>query len=465
MSEPVVSADQRAGGNRPWFRTRVVLVVLASVMGITAASLGVVNNADADAEPITITTQFADASPLVVRNDVKVDGVKVGEVSAMTVSDNREYAEVAITLDPEAQPVHTDAKATIKPVSLLGERYIDLDRGSPSAPALQDGDVLPLKQTGTYTDLDQILNTFDEPTGESMAALVTMLGEGLRGNGRNTDATIRALAPAMRDTGGLVKILRQQNTLLNGVVDKLQPVASSLARGNGAALDRLVASTQTLTETTGARRAQLSATLRELPGTLRAARSTLGRLTGTARATTPVLAEIRPVTGNLSEISAELERFADTADPALASATPVLRKAQRLLDEARPTVHDLRAAGPDLRSSATNLRRLATELIGNLDNVLEFIRGWALTTNGRDGISHYFRASITAIDSLDGLIPGKERDDGKPQDTAPRPELPRPQQGLTGGLLSPGIDDDGGATGLSPKQESGLVEFLIGGGR
>ncbi|UUV28632.1 MlaD family protein [Amycolatopsis roodepoortensis] len=466
------------------FRLRGLVVVVVACIGVTAGAMGAADRGQPG--EITIVAKFVDASPLIPGNEVKVNGVNVGQVAAMTV-DSDKHAAVALSLDPSALPVHTDAKVTLKPVSILGERYLDLDRGTPSAPALQDGGVLPVQQTSVYTDLDQVLNTIDDPTGQSLAALVTMLGEGMRGNGSNADATIQALASSMRDTDGLAKILKDQNGLLTSVVDKIEPVAQALATDNGAALDGLLSSAQTATEATAKNRAALETTLKQLPDTLAAARTTLGQLTGTAQATTPVLQSIRPTTDNLSAISDELKKFSESLDPALASAKPVLVKAQGLLDEARPVVDQLKAAGPDLRSAVGAARPIVTDLTSNFGNVLNFIRNWALTTNGRDGVSHYFRAMLVVNpDLLTGLVPGLNAPNGAPTPpqqgvpqggTATPPqdgELPLPLPslpgltgpgGVLGGLLATGQQSDGGVTGLSQQQESGVLQFLIGGGQ
>lgn len=459
---------------------RILAVVAVAVLGVTAGTVGI----DQESEPgqTTIVARFADASPLLVGNEVKVSGVKVGQVAAMDVRGGK--ASVVLSLESEALPVHTDARATIRPVSLLGERYVELDRGSPDAPVLGDGDVLPMRQTGAQADLDEVLNTVDEPTGRSLAALVTMLGEGIRGNGGNADATIRALESSMNDTTALSGVLRDQNQLLGSLVDKLQPVASALAADQGANLDRLVASARKLTAATATKRRELTETLRRLPETLATARATLAQLTGTAAETTPTLAAIRPTTDDLAAISAEIQRFADAADPALAHANPVLEHAQRLLDEARPVVDQLRQAGPDLRSAVGDLRPVVGELTANLGNVLGFIRNWALTTNGRDGISHYFRAMLVvspdllgaAVPTPNGAPPAQQQGppSERPPETSPQPDrapLPLPQVpgltgdgGILGGLLSTEQDPKAGVTGLDPQQEQGLVQFLIGGG-
>ncbi|NMI00552.1 MlaD family protein [Pseudonocardia acidicola] len=446
---------------------RALAVATVAAIGATGAMSGLAAENPA-ANGMTIVAQFADASPILVGNEVKVDGVAVGEVADAHVTNG--HADVLLKLDPAALPVYSDATARIRPVSLLGERYIDLKRGTPTAPRLHSGGTLPMSQTSANVDLDEILNTIDEPTGESLAFLVTTLGEGLRDNGGNVDAALRALAPALRDTQSLTSVLKDQNALLGNLVDNVQPVASALAADDGKSLDSLVDSADRLLAASTAQQQQFDQTLAQLPGTLRSARSALGELAGTAEQATPTLRAVRPVTENLSAISDELSTFADSLDPALANSQPVLEKAQKLLDEAQPVAADLRAGSPDLRAAAGSARPLVDDLTGNLNNVFDFIRYWALTTNGHDGLSHYFRVNmIVNPDSLTGLLPG----------AAPVPQLlpsPPPIGGQqpgsnasapVGTLLQapttapqPGGPD---ATGLTPEQEHGMVGFLLGG--
>jgi phospholipid/cholesterol/gamma-HCH transport system substrate-binding protein len=444
-------------------RLRVVATAIVAVLGATAAGVAAQDAATAPGGGLLLKAVFADASPILVGNDVKVDGVPVGSVSATDVQGNR--AVVTMLLDPAALPVHRDARFTIRPVSLLGERFVDLDRGTAAAPTLRTGDTVPVAQTTTNTDLDEVLDTIDKPTGEGLSMLVTTLGGGLQGNGANADATIRALAPALNDTTALAKVLKDQNTLLNELVDRVTPVAGSLAADNGRNLDQLVASANTLLAATAQQQKQLEATLAELPATLTSARTTLDRVTGTAAATTPTLADLRPATDDLRAISGELYSFADSLDPALAGAEPVLDRGRELLTEAAPVVAQLRAAGPDLRTDAAAARPIVDELTGNLDNVYNFIRYWAMTANGRDGLSTYFRGFVVVNpQSATGLLP-----QGLQALPLPGAVEPGAASGAVppavGGLLAPEkkTDPKAGATGLDQQQENGIVGFLLGG--
>lgn len=436
-------------------RLRVFATVLVAVLACTAAA----GSYAAVQDKVYVIADFTDASPLLVGNDVKTYGVKVGTVDNIALVN--EVARVTMELDPQVLPLYRNATATIEPVSLLGERSVSLDSGTPDAPEMRPGEVIPTSQTGSVTDLQEILNTFDDPTGEALAMLVGGLGVGLRGNGADTDAALKALAPALTKTDQFVSVLQEQNAVLNSLVENVEPVARSLAVDNGKRLDSLISSTTSILGTTSANQAALDATLRELPSTLAAAQSTLAELAGTARATEPLLADVRPTTDNLEEISNELLEFTDAANPALDALVPVLEEGRVLLEEAQPVAEELRDAAPQGTKLTTGLSPVINELSANIGNVLEFVRGFALLTNGKDGLGHYLRAFVIPnVASGSGNLPGSVGNGGpNPREKSgqPPPTLPVPS------MLAPQPAPDGGQTGLSQEQESDALGFLLGG--
>jgi len=453
-------------------KTRVIATAVVAVFGATAAGWAGQSASQSPDSGLLVRAEFADASPLLVGNDVKVNGVPVGEVASLEADGNR--AMVTMLLNPAALPVHQDARFTIRPVSLLGERFVELNQGSAAASPLRTGATVPLAQTSTNTDLDQVLNTLDDPTGTGLAALITTLGDGVQGNGANTAATLRALSPALTDTDAFVGVLRDQNALLNRLVDRTAPVLAALAADQGGRLDHLMGSANTLLAATAEHQRQLEATLAELPAALASATIALDQVSATARQTTPDLRSLRPLTGQLHDISSELYDFTDAMDPALSSAQPVLRRGKELFDEARPVAAQLREAGPDLSDTAAAARPLVGELSDNLGNVYNFLRFWAQTANGHDGLSNYFRGFVVVNpQSATGLLPpALARAVPLPGATEDPPAGPGP-----GALLSPGKllgahpskdqdDQDSpseGATGLDQQQEKGMVGFLLGG--
>ena len=468
---------------RKWLPWTAVAVVAVAVGGFVVSDR-------AGSRESVVSAYFADADSLIPGNTVRANGVEVGTVAGVALDHGR--ARVDMRLDPKLLPLRSDASAKIRPVSLLGERFISIDSGSPAAPVMPAPQAIPIERTSVSVGLDDVLNTLDTPTSTALGALLTTMGEGTQGNGANIAGAIKALGPAMSQTGELAGVLNQQNALLDKLIDQAAPVASSVAADDGNTVDQLVQVADQTLGTVADHRRQLDSALAQLPKTLRDTRETLQQLSGVADATTPALNSAKPVTDNLSAISDELAAFTAAGGPALSSLQPVLDHANQLLDQAGPVVADLRAGSGDLRGVAAGARPLGTTAVDNLDNLLKFITGWAMATAGYDAIGHFFRASVP-IDSntikkiapdlvppelLGSLSPERSTPSTPQQQAQERATAPPPLPGLPsvpslglpvlplpGNTAAPAAPSDpGSATGLTQSQE-GLLQGLLFGGR
>jgi len=373
-------------------------------------------------------------------------------------------------------PLHTDAKATITQQDLLGERYVSLQRGTPSAPTLDsDHPVISEANTARSVDLQSILNGVDQPTDVALAALITTLGEGVDGRGKDIAAGIQALRPAMQQTDELSNVLSDQNALLAHLVDAAQPVLRAVAVDNGQKFDSLVGSADQLLTAVANNRAATQDTLQRLPATLASAQQTLAHVADVADAATPTLASIRPVTHDLRDISGELREFSDAANPALAALRPVLDRGQQLIDQARPVASDLKPAGHGIRDTAAGGRRFVTTALSGpaLEDLLQFLKNWSLVTNGYDGLSNYFRVSeTTTLKALGttgaGPVPGLPDEPvpgiAPPQLPQPGPLAPGPHPRTDHPAPGGGTPPNRSATGLNEQQENTLMDRMLGGG-
>ncbi|WP_028933746.1 MlaD family protein [Pseudonocardia spinosispora] len=439
----------------------------------------------------TVTAVFVDSSPLAPGNKVQLDGVEVGTISSISLVGGQSH--VRMSLDRSVLPLHTDATAKIQPVSLLGERFIALGQGTPSAPVLAQPMVIPASRTGSSVDLDDLLNTLSDPTSTALAATVTTLGQGIAGQGDSVAKALTVAQPSLHQADQLSRLLDQQNSLLTNLIVAAQRNATAFAQP----LDSLVGSARQSLGAVAANRQALDGAVGDLPSTLASARRTLGNLGTMADNTTDVLAGVRPLTDNLVDASGELSDFADAAKPALNAAPDALDRLDHLLDEARPVIHDLKPAAGDLRSVGTSLNTLSNQILthdkgvpSQLENAMTGLANWAMTTTGYDGLAHYFRAVVVASPStvgttLLGPLPpvGKNqpfnpvRDDPSGQSGYPPtkplpfvPTLPNPDGAENGGHAPKNEPrtrpepEPGNATGLTPKQESNMFDQLLGGG-
>jgi len=84
-----------------------------------------------------VIAKFRKAEGISVGGDVRIAGVKVGNVTAMSLDPKTYYAQVPLSVATEVQ-VPDDSLAKITSSSLLGDSYIAIDPGA-SADMLEPG--------------------------------------------------------------------------------------------------------------------------------------------------------------------------------------------------------------------------------------------------------------------------------------------------------------------------------------
>lgn len=102
-----------------------------------------------------VYAMFSTVQELKVGDRVKMAGVEVGRVEEIKLTNNA--VRVTMRLNRDAQ-VRTDSLTTIKFAGLLGQNYIDVGFGSPSAPL---ADTTTYLTTEDQPDLSQIIKRLD----------------------------------------------------------------------------------------------------------------------------------------------------------------------------------------------------------------------------------------------------------------------------------------------------------------
>jgi virulence factor Mce-like protein len=203
---------------------------------------------------LRIPTQ--DASGLYVGSNVTIAGVNVGTVRNVSLAPGGE-AMVTAAIDPAFAPVHTDATAQLRPKSLLGEMYVDLSPGT-SGPGLPSGATLTQLQVNRSTDLQQVFNTFNQPTRAKLQTLIDELGGGLTGLGGQLNQAIPAGKTDIGDLAAITSTLNARNQELQTVIATLNTVTTELARSDRRQqLGLLIQTTQQLMANLRSQQAQL----------------------------------------------------------------------------------------------------------------------------------------------------------------------------------------------------------------
>ena len=120
---------------------------------------------------------FPSANSLTPKSPVRIAGVNIGKVVSIEGQDGTNNAIVTMEVKDEGLPIHKDARLKIRPrIFLEGNFFIDIEPGTPSTPTISDGDAIPVAQTATPVQLDQILTALQSDTRKSLQTTLRELG-------------------------------------------------------------------------------------------------------------------------------------------------------------------------------------------------------------------------------------------------------------------------------------------------
>jgi len=237
------------------------------------------------AAPYRVTVPVEDAAGLSAGSDLMIAGAKAGRVDGIALG--RGVALVTVQVDAEHAPLRRDATVSVRPKSLLGERYLALDPGL-SNEALPSGATLPPTSVTSSTSLEDVVNTFDQPTRDKLQTLVVELGGGVAGRGAEVNAGLQAGREDLDDLRGIASTLASRDAELKRVIADLDGVTQELARGDrrqqlGALIQNLEALLHNLADQEAQLQQALAETNAALTRTATALDGTGGNLAGIFR--------------------------------------------------------------------------------------------------------------------------------------------------------------------------------------
>ena len=173
------------------------------------------------------SAMFGDVTGLLTGNDVRIAGVKVGQVDKIELAD-RKLAKVTFSMTDD-QPLAKSAIIRLRYRNLVGERYLAVTEGPGSSEPVPDGTTIPLSQTRNALDLTVLFNGFrplfqaldPQSTNQVAFELVQVLqGEG---------GTIESL---MQKTASLTNTLADRDAVVGRVITNLSRVLDTLDNGD-----------------------------------------------------------------------------------------------------------------------------------------------------------------------------------------------------------------------------------------
>lgn len=294
---------------------------------------------------------------------VNVAGVAIGEVTGARLTSG--LADITMTINrSQLAHVYGNASAALDPITPLDDVEINLVPGHPPAPRLPAGATLPVGQTTSPVQLEDLLSNLNGDTRDWLGSLLTSLGQGTAGQAGNIRSALATLGPSTTQLRQITAALATRRRSLAALVHNVALV-SRAASQDGELPHVVLAGDETLHALASQDRA-LRQTVSLLPGALQKTDATLTHLQAFSQRLGPTLTSLLPALNRLPAALTTLEPFATTADVALArNVRPLVVHATPLLRELAPASRDLSTVTPDLTDALQAANYFVNELAYN----------------------------------------------------------------------------------------------------
>lgn len=214
-------------------RRLVASALLVAALAAALAGCGLTRGAEEGR--YRLTARFDRSIGVYPGSPVRVIGINVGTV--LGVEPRGDQVEVTMAID-EGQDIPADATATIVPLSLLGERYIQIGPAYQGGPKLEPGSTI--ERTAVPAEFDELLRSIQDLTGsidpESASDLVTRMATLLDGQGADINelleegaGTMELVADKAGEIGDIITSLADLSATLK---DRTSSVTSLLRNYN-----------------------------------------------------------------------------------------------------------------------------------------------------------------------------------------------------------------------------------------
>ena len=193
---------------------------------------------------------------------VRIAGVTVGKVLDVKVKDRRAVVEIVFF---KPIKLYANAKACIETMGLMGEKYIELDPGSPEAPELPPGS--EVKNTQASASMDEVMTSLNEfiakfnetlltPDGKNRLAIlleeVTRLSESVDRAVNNLNSLVeenrRSIREIVKNLLALSSVLKEELPQAVDNINTLTNQLSEIALENRQDIRETIVNLKSLTE-------------------------------------------------------------------------------------------------------------------------------------------------------------------------------------------------------------------------
>jgi virulence factor Mce-like protein len=280
-----------------------------------------------------LSVQLPNAESLVPGNEVRVGGVRVGQIESIDPEQDEDgnlSSTLNLKLDKDLEPLPVDSTVVVRARSALGLKYLEINQGA-SDEGYEQGSVVPLEAARpTPVDIDDVLNTFDAQTREAIQDNLVEFGNVLAGRGPVINEVLGELPSVLRRLKPVMANLSSPRTGLERFVVAISEAAAEVAPVAATQGEMFRNLDTTFTALANVSRPYLQETISETPPTFDTAARALPTVRRFLANSTDLFNDLRP---GVAQIAATSPSIAD----ALETGIPVLRASPAFNRELAPT--------------------------------------------------------------------------------------------------------------------------------
>jgi virulence factor Mce-like protein len=206
--------------------TKLVAFALVTVLA-SYVLVSTISNAGYG-DQVAYRAEFSDVAGLVEGDEIRIAGVRVGQVTGIGLTDAPEepVAEVAFEVAADV-PLPAGVEATIRYRNLVGQRYIALTEGDGSGGrTLDENALIPLAQTTPALDLTTLFGGFRPLLQALSPADVNRVSYEIIQVFQGESGTVQSL---LRHVASLTDSLADKDAVIGSVIDNLTTVMQTVA--------------------------------------------------------------------------------------------------------------------------------------------------------------------------------------------------------------------------------------------
>jgi phospholipid/cholesterol/gamma-HCH transport system substrate-binding protein len=207
----------------------------------------------------------------------------------------------------------------------VANRYVELEMPPGNPPAIRSGGTIPVTDTHSAVDLDEIFNTLNPPTRKGIQELFQGSASQIKGQASKIQAAWKYLNPAIASTSVLFSAINRNTASFTSFLVRTSHLMSDIA-SRQAALSGLIQNLNLTTTAIANQHVALGQTIRRLPGFMRLANTTFVNLRRALNDLTPLVNASKPVAPKLQVLLQQLRPLAIQSVPTVVSLSKTIHK-------------------------------------------------------------------------------------------------------------------------------------------